>query len=419
MSVVPTTSTEIHRRLGFWRHLGLGTYWLGQYFVITPVYTILLQVQVTQLVARPTQATAIGVATGLGGLLALVVPPLVGARSDRFSSRWGRRRPIMAAGTAGTVLALIVMRTSGGYPQLLVGFILVVAMVNLAGAAYVALIPDLVGKGRTGVASGLLGFFVQLGSVTSLLATLYFANRGQILQTYWAIVIVVILALLPSLWAAAGEGTTPLPPRPRSTVREFLAPLWTGNFGWAVLVRFLAVASLYTTLPFLLLSFRDLFRVPNPTTFTPIFELIVTATAIPIALVCGGLSDRFGRKPFVYAAGGLIALALFGFLGGSAIPLGAVYGLGVLYGVGYGAFVSVDWALGIDTLPDKSTVAKDLGLYHVADSLPRVLLPFGIGLFLDLVNHLESNAGYRAIAVIAALLSVASALAVTRIRGVR
>lgn len=406
-------------RMSNWRHVALGAYWLGQYFVVTPVYTVLLQVQVTRLIARPSQATAIGVATGLGGVLAMVLPPIVGAWSDRLQTRWGRRRPVMAAATVALALALIVMMTAGGYPQLLVGFVLVVAFVNIAGAAYVALIPDLVHGGETGRASGMLGLFVQLGSVTSLLITLYFATQGRILLTYWAIVVAVLLSLLPSLWAAAGEASKPVPKAEPRGVREFLAPLWTGDFGWAFGVRFLSVAGLYTTLPFLLLSFRDLFEIPNPATFTPLFELVVTVSAIPFAIVCGYLSDRAGRKRFVYLAGVLGAAVLLVFLLGHLLPAGLILALGVLFGIGYGAFTSVDWALGIDTLPDRNRPAKDLGLYHVADSLPRVLLPFFVGLLLDAVNRVSPTAGYRTILVVAAAFYVASAVAVSRIRTVR
>jgi uncharacterized membrane protein YcfT len=79
----------------------------------------------------------------------------------------------------------------------------------------------------------------------------------------------------------------------------------------------------------------------------------------------------------------------------------------------------VDWALGLDTLPDRERPAKDLGLYHVADSLPRVLLPFLIGFVLDSVNRLSPNAGYRVTFVIAAILYAAGAILVTRIRSVR
>jgi len=401
------------------RHLSLGSYWFGTYFVITPVYTVLLQVQVTETVAQGGQATAIGVATFLGGIFAMVLPPVVGAWSDRLTTRWGRRRPIMVAGTLGIVAALLVMFGARTYPAVLTGFVLTVATLNIAGAAYVAVIPDVVRGSETGRASGVLGFFVQLGSVISLLVTLLFASAGLIRLTYLVLILVLVLTLLPTLWAAAGEGAGPAPEHTRRTLREFLGPLWTGDFGWAFFTRFLNVSGLYATLPFLLLAFRDLLGVPNPAQFTSLFEAIVTLTAVPFAIICGWLSDGRGRKRFIYAAAAIQTLVLLIFLAGNVIPLLLVLGLGVVYGVGFGAFSAVDWALGLDTLPDRDRPAKDLGLYHVADSLPRVLLPFVMGFVVDAVNRLSSNAGYRVTFVVAAALYAGSGILVRRIRSVR
>jgi Na+/melibiose symporter-like transporter len=58
---------------------------------------------VDHVVPKGSQSTAIGVAIGVGGVLAMTVPPLVGALSDRMQTRFGRRRPIMVAGTLLTL----------------------------------------------------------------------------------------------------------------------------------------------------------------------------------------------------------------------------------------------------------------------------------------------------------------------------
>ncbi len=65
------------RRLDNPRHIALALPWLGQFFAITPIYTILLQVQVSETVRHNVQNSAVGLATGLGGFFALVLPPLV------------------------------------------------------------------------------------------------------------------------------------------------------------------------------------------------------------------------------------------------------------------------------------------------------------------------------------------------------
>jgi MFS family permease len=411
--------TEPAGRLSRLRHVSLGTFWFGNNFVTTPVYTILLQLQVAQVIARGSQGVAIGVATGLGGIFAMVLPPAVGALSDHLHTPWGRRRPIMVAGVLGVVLALVVMWNAHSYPPLLIGFVMVVAFLNVCGGAYAGVIPDLVDGSEIGAASGLLGLFVQLGSVASLLVTLVFSRAGQIRLTYGVIIVVAILSLLPTLWAASGERERAVPERRRLDLREFLSPLWSGDFGWAFFTRFLNLSAFYAVLPFLFLAFRDLFGIAQPATITSEFELIVTVVAVPCAVLGGILSDRHGRKPFVYAAGGLQALVLLIFLAGSSIPLAAVMLLGAVYGIGYGCYSSVDWALGIDTLPDHERPAKDLGLYHVADALPRVLLPLVVGVGLDALNATAPNAGYRALFLFAAVLYAGGSILVSRIRSVR
>jgi MFS family permease len=150
-----------------------------------------------------------------------------------------------------------------------------------------------------------------------------------------------------------------------------------------------------------------------------VFELIVTLVAVPCATLGGILSDRYGRKKFVYAAGALQVLVLLLFLFGSSLPIAAVMVLGAVYGMGYGLYTSVDWALGIDTLPDRDRPAKDLGLYHVADALPRVLLPLLVGAGLDVLNGMVTNSGYRALFLSAAVLYAGGAILVSRIKSVR
>ena len=422
METTPLGTAPVARKAGRisrLRHVSLGTFWFGNNFITTPVYTILLQVQVAEVITRGSQGLAIGVATGLGGIFAMILPPLVGALSDHLHTPWGRRRPIMVAGVLGVILALVVMWSASSYPPLLIGFVMVVAFVNVCGGAYAGIIPDLVEGAEIGLASGLLGLFVQLGSVASLLVTLVFSRSGQVRLTYGVIIVVAILSLLPTLWAAAGEGERPVPKRPPFELREFLRPLWSGDFGWAFFTRFLNLSAFYAVLPFLFLSFRDLFGIPQPATITSLFELIVTVVAVPCAILGGILSDRHGRKPFVYAAGALQTLVLLIFLAGSAIPLPLVMVLGAVYGIGYGCYSSVDWALGIDTLPDRDRPAKDLGLYHVADALPRVLLPLVVGIGLDALNATAPNAGYRGLFLFAAVLYAGGSILVTRIRSVR
>jgi len=67
--------------------------------------------------------TWLGLLTFFGLILAMVIQPLSGAVSDRWSSRIGRRRPFVIFGTAGDLIFLSILGFVGGLPALFVGYI--------------------------------------------------------------------------------------------------------------------------------------------------------------------------------------------------------------------------------------------------------------------------------------------------------
>ena len=60
-----------------------------------------------------------------------------------------------------------------------------------------------------------------------------------------------------------------------------------------------------------------------------------------------------------------------------------------------------------------------MGLFHVADALPRVMIPLFAGALLDTFNAAAPLAGYRAIFIAAICLNFGGAFFVSRIKSVR
>lgn len=405
------------------RHLALASFWFGLNFHWIPILAILIPYQVTTMLPRSQQGTGIAVVTGLGAIFAMVLPPLVGAWSDRLTTRWGRRRPIMAVGVAGNVAGLLILMFAPSYPLVIAGYLVIQIFNNSAGAAFNATVPDVVPAHEFGRASGVLGAMVQVGSVCGLVATLGASLAGHITWTYGVIAVVIVLTLLPTLAATRGEGMGPgeaSPPMPLAVAaRRFLAPLRSGDFAWVIYTRMAVTAGIYCVLPFLQLFFRDVVHVANPADFTARWELILLLAAIPLGLAGGWLSDRRGRKPFVYASGALMTAVVIvyavTFTGSQALVLG----MGALYGFGYGLYYAVDWALACDTLPDRTRPAKDMGLFHVAFALPQVLVPAVAGVVIDAIDRGGGSSGYRVLLFGAAVFYLAGTLLVSRVRGVR
>lgn len=404
------------------RHLALATFWFGQFFLWQPVSTVLVQHQVDDLVPRDQQGTALGLLIGCGGFIAMAVPPLVGTWSDRLNTRFGRRRPIIVTGTLATVAGLLVLFSARSYPQLLFGYAWVQVFFNGAGAAYAGLIPDVVPEPEYGRASGYLATMVQLGSGAGLAVTAVITGQ-RYPASYLVIAAVIVLSLVPTTLAARGEGATRAPARPRmapgAAIRDFLSPLWTGDFGWVIGTRLATTAGINAVAYFLFNFFRDVVRVKDPGTFTPEWFLVVLLVAVPFGMAAGALSDRVGRKPFVYASGILQSLVALVYVVLFPTNQPLVFAIGAVYGIGYGCYYAVDWALACDTLPDRRAAAKDMALFHVALTLPQTLIPAGLGILLDHFNRVAPNLGYRVVFSTAVVFLLLGTVLVSRIRGIR
>ncbi len=420
-----TASLAAATRFGNRRHLALASFWFGLFFHWQPIISVLIPAQVAQYVPKGEQGTSAGIVFGVGALFGAAVPPLVGAWSDRLRTPWGRRRPIIVAGVAGNLVGLAVLGLAPSYPVFLAGIVMVQIFNNGAGAAYSAMIPDVVPQDEFGRASGFLAAMVLIGQVLSLFATLGMAVLGNLRLTYVVIGIVLVASMLPTLTMSPREEVPPAAQRRRSgesplqAIKRFLAPMASGDFAWVIFTRALMTGGVWAIFPFLFFFFRDVVRVAHADQFQSIWLLVVLLAATPFGVFGGAISDRYGRKRFVYASGALQSLVALVFivLFPTAIPL--VIALGVAYGVGYGLYYAVDWALACDTLPDRSRSAKDMGLFHVAVTLPQTIVPGVAGPVLDAFNRGSPNAGYRVVFASAIAFFLLGTVLVSRIRGVR
>lgn len=405
------------------RHLALATFWFGLYFLYQPVGTSLVPAQIDRIVPHDREPYALGVVLGLGAFVAMTVAPLVGIWSDRMTTRFGRRRPFIVAGVVGTVVSLLVLGAAPDFPAVVIGYTLVQLFANGAAAAYAGIIPDIVPGDQVGRASGWLAVMVLVGSAGGLLTNTALAAASHTLLTYAVIAVVLVLCVPPTLIASRGEGATPPPPRDtrplRVRAREFFAPLRRGDFAWVVWTRMVNNAGISVVTPFTFLFFKDVVGVSKPDVFNPVWYLVVLLFAGPMGYLGGRLSDRRGRKVFVYWSGALQALVAFVFILLYPRAVGIVLVLGAVYGIGYGMYNSVDWALAVDTLPDRRTSAKDMGLFHIALTLPGQVMPALGGLVLGAVNGAHGNQGFRVIFGSATVFFALSTVLVRRVRSAR
>ena len=210
----------------------------------------------------------------------------------------------------------------------------------------------------------------------------------------------------------------------------FFQAFRSNDFFWTFATRGLVTLGIFSILPFMELYFRDVVRAPDAGAASAFWLLAVIAGAIIPSMVGGVLSDRTGRrKLFVYISSAMQAAVVSVLLFGLVRSLTLLYVLGILYGIGYGAYYAVDWALACDVLPNREEAAgRDMALWHVSFTLPQVLAPAVLAGFLHFLNEpghqllgvsSGHDLGFRFIFGSAALWFILGTVMVSRIRGVR
>lgn len=164
----------MERKLRWFDHFTINSYWLGINIasgVLTPVLTPYL---VLLFMPEGQKNTYLATVRVIGLAVAMLVQPLAGMLSDRSTSRYGRRRPFMVAGTIGNVIFLALMGmtplfigspadgffqsalgVTTAYALLMAATVLLQVSSNISQGPLQSLIPDLVPEDQRGRSSGI------------------------------------------------------------------------------------------------------------------------------------------------------------------------------------------------------------------------------------------------------------------------
>ncbi|WP_288434239.1 MFS transporter [uncultured Deinococcus sp.] len=396
----------------------LSAFWCGSAFQWLVLLLILMPANIVQFVGEAQKGTYLGTLTAIGAVMALVLPPLVGARSDRS----GRRLPylrlgvgINLAGLAVMALAVTLLGGLSGFWVYVLGFLLVQFGNNYATAPYSALIPQLVPPAQRGRYSGVMAMLQAggqlLGAVVALVVTFLALPQAV------AFALVAVALVVPAVVTMRGVHETPPTPQerrelaaaPALSLRQLFAHQ---PFLWVFVTRLLFALGQYSVQPFLQYYAADVLGQRNAGTATSIMLACIIVGSIGSAFLGGRLSDRLGRKPVIYVAGGTMAAAALLLLIAPNFAVALV--LALLFGLGFGAFTSVDWALGSDAMPSRSSYARDMGVWHVAFTAPQ-LSSAPQGALLDWGNARGGNLGYTLVFGIAALFFLLGVILVRRV----
>ncbi len=378
---------------------------------------VTLALKVNSLVGIERAPDSLALVAGIGALVAMVGNPFFGKMSDRTASQLGMRRPWMVIGLAGGSLGILIVALAPSIPVVLAGWCTAQLFFNALLAAMVAVLPDQVPSVQRGLISGVLGVCLPVASVCgTFLVKLFTGNLLAMFLAPCAIGGFFILLFAVSLkdrQLAKGE-------KPAWSLREFASTFYVNprkntDFAWAFASRFMfvtAYAFLVTYQAYYLVQ-----KIGSAVSDVPqqIFlgTLVQSGVVVAASLIGGKVSDRTGRrKIFVLTASAVYGLALFviaiasnfnGFLVGMAIS-----------GLGFGVYVAVDLALVVDVLPDKRSVAKDLGVFNIAGALP-----FSIAPAIAPVVLVIGGGSYGVLYAVAGVCAIIGAVAVLPVRRVR
>lgn len=385
----------------------------------------------------------LGVVLLIGAFVSMVIAPIFGALSDRIITPLGRRRPWIVLGTVMNILGLFGLaffpkaNDLSSLPLYILAFMWVEFWNNVATAPYSALIPDVVPKEQRGSASGWYGLMNIFGTFVGALAPFLFTSGGEtnITGLYYFVAVVLFFAMLGTV-AFVHEPkvtTTPPPFQLGEFLRGLYTPLRDHDFRWVFMTRFLMVMGTFTVQEFLQFYMADVIKdfqlfgaqiATNAATAASVFILMLLVGALPSSIIAGYLSDRFGRKVMVYISSTFQAFVPIIFvLFAPNFTITAM--LGLIFGIGYGAYQSVDWAMASEVLPSEDDYAKDMGVWHVAMTFPQVIATPIAGFLLDTFNRAAAGGngpatlGYDVIFGLATLYFILGTVLVRQIRKVK
>jgi MFS family permease len=391
---------------------------LGLYVGYYGPLQVLLPEQAQAIAGTVGKVATLGWVTALGAVAAMISQPLIGALSDRTTSRYGRRHPWILGGAVLAAIALALLSGQHTVAGMIVCWMLAQFGLNALQSSLNAGVPDRVPVRQRGFASGWISLQQTLGVVVGV-ALVALIVTG-IASGYVAVAVVALVFALPFVLFTRSLRLDPAD-RPPFRWNEFARSFWVSprrypDFAWAWATRFLVMLGDAMAIAYLLYFLEDKIHFhrlyPTYTASQGLLLLIgVYAVGVTISAVfCGRLSDRIGRRKVLVTVSGLVmavpALALAIWPAWWVTVAGAL-----LLGLGFGAYLAVDLALVTQVLPSRVGHAKDLGIIAIASSGSQVLASAFAALIV-------SNLGYPALFVTVAFLVGLGAVLVWKVRSV-
>jgi MFS family permease len=407
---------SLQARLPLPQLVTLSIYWLGIQTIWGGLNITIIPGRLDD-IGRDTQGTMLAIIMIAGAVAPIIIQPTVGVISDYTVTRWGRRKPYIVAGTLLDVVFLAGIAFNNDFVAMVAFYFLLQVSSNFAQGPFQGYVPDLVPARQVGLASGLMGLMLTLGTIAGVGIAVFGGIIDNIALATLALGAVEVVTMV-ILVATVDEGRTG-PPRTRPWRQIALSAWGRDILGqrdvlWLLVVRLLFLGAYNATL-IAVGYFRRSHGMSDTDADTTVFlATAIVGVSTALAAIPGGrLSDRFGRRPVIWAAA---AIAGAGLLGVTVAPTPQLaVASWVPFGIGMGTFLSADWALMADVIP-KETAGRYMGILNAGTAMAGPVFIIVAGPVQDLVAAAISDpAGPRAAMAVAATFLLLSALALTRV----
>ena len=397
----------------------LSIYWFGIVLIWGGLNKFILP---TMIEAQPGGEANLGalmaILVTVGVIAPILVQPTIGTISDYTVTRWGRRKPYIVLGTLLDVVFLVGLATSQTYLALVAFYFLLQLSSNFAQGPFQGYVPDLVPARQVGLASGLMGTMIVLGTIAGAGIATIGISLGLLAIATVALGVVEIVTMV-ILVATVDEGSAG--PRRTSSWLGVARSAWGTDILrqpsvlWLLLVRLLFLGAYAATS----LGLPYFQRVHGMTDSEAATTLLVgtgiAGVATALAAIPGArLSDRYGRREMIWVAA---AIAAMGLLGVAAAPTSLIaIAAFVPFGIGMGIFLSVDWALMTDVIP-KHTSGRYMGILNAGTAMAEPVFLIVAGpLALDLIGRIVgASGGARATMLVGVIFLIGAGAALTRV----
>lgn len=405
----PRSARRVYHR-GPESYTNLSVYAFGLAALWISINTVLLQLRVLDIADEDEKNGILGAIALVGLVVAALSQPLMGALSDRTSSRWGKRVPYIVVGNVGLLVVVPLLGVADSFISLLVVIAVIQLFIHVSQGPANALLIDHVPANRRGSGAGALNLSRVIGGgLTTIIVMLLMSGSdtgdGPTVWYWLSIGLVMTILALTTLWTFGSLRSKsdvlliedePVEINPVVlTERSSDDSHGMKGYYWFLIAMAMMVGALTAMQIFALFFLRDKVGLENPTGGAAALTATILIGAAIAVYPSGAVSDRFGRMRVLYAAAAVIAISALSMLFVSSLP--PVVIIGLFIGAGAGMFLSGGWALITELVPARGA-GRSLGLTAIS-TLAGTGLARLSGFGIDALNRQSENLGYDALII--------------------